>query len=278
MVMYTPLDQKDDGERARRGQMVTCLNDEADPISQEAKSRGSMYRFLAAVYLYPPTEDMMRQTRNQSFVEDLVGLLSGQAATELKQYAAALDPTEETLPLKQEYLDLFVVPAGRYVTPFEDVYRGIRRDGKQERGPLLGERAVAVKMIYREVGAQMDQACKELPTHIGVELSFMGFLCEREAVSIDERGEAECSDDDQNTAVTSSVYRQYQQKFLQEHLNNWFPQLNQAIQEKAKSHFYRGLAQLTEDFLAWDMTAPASPLISEASALDQSCALGLRAS
>jgi TorA maturation chaperone TorD len=93
------------------GHMVTYLNDEADPISQEAKSRGSMYRFLAAVYLYPPTEDMVQQTRNHSFVEDLVGLLSDQAATELKQYTAALDPTEETLLLKQEYLDLFVVPA-----------------------------------------------------------------------------------------------------------------------------------------------------------------------
>ena len=251
--------------------MVTHLNNEADPISQEAKARGSMYQFLAAVYLHPPTEDMVQQTRNQSFVEDFVALFSRQAATGLKEYDAALDPKEEILLLKQEYLDLFVVPAGRYVTPFEDVYRGIRRDGKQERGPLLGERAVAVKVVYREAGAQMDQACKELPTHIGVELSFMGFLCEREAVTIDEQ-----IDDEQNMVTEGPVYRQLQHRFLHEHLSNWFPQLNQAIQEKAKSHFYRGLAQLTEDFLAWDMTAPVSSSIPEASAQDQGSSLGLQ--
>ncbi|MDA9983040.1 molecular chaperone TorD family protein [Gammaproteobacteria bacterium] len=256
--------------------MTDDLKNAADPISQEAKARGSMYRFLAAVYLHAPTEDMVQQTRNQSFVEDLVALISWRAATGLKEHTAALDPKEEILPLKQEYLDLFVVPAGRYVTPFEDVYRGIRRDGKQERGPLLGERAVAVKVAYREAGAQMDQACKELPTHIGVELSFMGFLCEREAVTIDERDEAGCSEVEQSTATNSNIYRQYQKNFLQQHLNNWFPQLNQAIQEKAKSHFYRGLAQLTEDFLAWDLSAPVSPLISEALARDQGGSLGLR--
>ena len=161
------------------------------------------------------------------------------------------------------------------MTPFEDVYRGIRRDGKQERGPLLGERAVAVKVIYREAGAQMDQACKELPTHIGVELSFMGFLCEREAVTIDERDEDECSEDDKARRKATSIAN-ISKNFCSEHLNNWFPQLNQAIQEKAKSHFYRGLAQLTEDFLAWDMTAPVSPSISEASAQDQGSSLGLR--
>ena len=64
--------------------MVNHLNDEADPISQEAKARGSMYRFLAAVYLHPPTEDMVQQTRNQSFVEDLVALFSGRRLLDSK--------------------------------------------------------------------------------------------------------------------------------------------------------------------------------------------------
>jgi hypothetical protein len=95
-------------------------------------------------------------------------------------------------------------------------------------------------------------------------------------VTIDERDEVGCSEVEQSTATNSNIYRQYQQNFLQQHLNNWFPQLNKAIQEKAKSHFYRGLAQLTEDFLAWDLSAPVSPSISEALAQDQGSSLGLR--
>ncbi len=40
--------------------------------------------------------------------------------------------------------------------------------------------------------------------------------------------------------------------FLQEHLNEWFPQLSRSIQARTESNFYRGLALITEEFLALD--------------------------
>ena len=147
---------------------------------------------------------------------------------------------------------LFAVPTGRYVTPFEDVYQGETADGSRIGGPLLGDRAVAAKIMYRTAGAEIDKACKKLPTHIGVELSFMTFLCEREAAALDYVAEARCSEEQSKPTVTNS-YRHTQMRFLQEHLNDWFPQLNQVIQAKAKTPFYRGLAQLTKEYLAWDM-------------------------
>jgi TorA maturation chaperone TorD len=256
--------------------MATNSNGEVDPVCPEAKARGSMYGLLAAVYLHPPTEEMVWRTGARAFVEDLAALFSTSAACGLKDYAAVPDPKAVTPLLKQEFMDLFVVPAGRYVMPFEDVYRGTRRDGTQERGPLLGERAVAAKAVYREAGAQMGQACMELPTHIGVELSFMGFLCEMETAMMGKRGAARHPDQQQSTTVTGNIYRQYQQIFLREHLNSWFPQLNRAIQEKAKSNFYRAMAQLTEEFLAWDMSAPELSTISGASEQGRPSSPGLR--
>jgi TorA maturation chaperone TorD len=98
----------------------------------------------------------------------------------------------------------------------------------------------------------MDQACKELPTHIGVELSFMNFLCEREAAAKTAKEKNGLQDQDQTKIADSVGYRELQIKFLQEHLNAWFPQLNQTIQSKAKTQFYRGLALITEAFLAVD--------------------------
>ena len=154
--------------------------------------------------------------------------------------------------LKQEYMDLFAVPTGRYVTPFEDVYLGKTRDGKPVTGPLIGEKAISVRRTYRGAGAVIDHACKELPTHIGVELSFMSFLCEMEAAAIRTEGEDGLQDRVRENTKDSLMLRDLQTRFLQEHISEWFPRLSQSIQVNTKSRFYRGLALLTEAFLAQD--------------------------
>jgi TorA maturation chaperone TorD len=220
---------------------------------QDAEARGNMYLFLSEVYLRPPKRTLVRAIVDKDFLAHLSSLFSPKAVTRLKKFAATAHFENNLASLNQEYMDLFVVPTGRYVTPFEDVYRGGKStEGEQERGLLMGERAVAVRRMYREAGAQMDRACKELPTHIGVELSFMGFLCEREAVPIrSEKGGAPW-DQKKRKARDSIRYREHQIRFLQEHLNAWFPQLCQSIQAKAKSQYYRGLALITEEFLARD--------------------------
>lgn len=145
-------------------------------------------------------------------------------------------------------MNVFAVPAGRYVSPFEDVYRG--QSATMKWGPLLGERAVAASRFYREGGAEIDRTCKELPTHIGVELSFMSFLCQGEAAAILRQEEADPNE--QIRGADSVRYRALQSRFLREHLNAWFPQLSRTIQANAKSTFYRGLARITEEFLARD--------------------------
>ena len=69
-------------------------------------------------------------------------------------------------------------------------YRGKMGNDRQARGPLLGECAIRVKRMYRAAGTEMEKTCKELLTHIGVELSFMCFLCEMEAeVIVNQEGE-----------------------------------------------------------------------------------------
>jgi putative dimethyl sulfoxide reductase chaperone len=220
---------------------------------QKAMTRGNMYRFLSAVFLNPPSENFLERIGDRDLIQELSRLF-GQKAAALKEFAAAAHSDEDITSLTQEYMDLFAVPTGRYVLPFEDVYRGTTVDGKQERGPLLGKRAIAVTRIYREGGAEMERTCKELPTHIGVEIAFMSFLCEREALAIlDREGEN----------VDSDKYRQLQVRFLEEHLNQWFPQLSQSIQKNAKSRFYPGLALIAEAFLTQDTASLSGKLHSE---------------
>lgn len=226
------------------------MKQENDSASQDATARGSMYRFLATLYLQAPTRELVRNIVEAEFFEELASNFCESPVAELNNYAGSVDLEKDLTLIRQDYMDLFAVPAGRYVTPFEDVYRGTRVDGSQERGPLLGPRAVAVKIMYRIAGAEMDRACKELPTHIGVELAFMSYLCESEAAMIGNQQKTVPSDTETSRPPDSGIYRRLQGHFLKEHLSDWFPQLSQAIQSKAKTHFYRGLAQLTEVIIA----------------------------
>jgi TorA maturation chaperone TorD len=211
-----------------------------------------MYRFLADVYLHPPNQDLVRRIVDEDFLEELSSLFGEGAVADLGSFAATARMDGDLASLKQDFMGLFAVPTGRYVTPFEDVYRGESVNGKQQRGPLLGERAVAVIRLYRAAGAEMVRACKELPTHIGVELSFMGFLCEREAAATDDDAVDVPPQQGLARAMGFIKYRELQVRFLQEHLNTWFPQLSRSIQANATGQLYRGLSLVTEEFLKRD--------------------------
>jgi TorA maturation chaperone TorD len=229
---------------------AASLNPDSVSTQEEALTRGTMYQFLSTIYLSPPEQDLVRQVTEKNFLGELSSLFGDKAVAELKEFAAGFD--KDFASLRQEYMDLFAVPTGRYVTPFEDVYQGATKEGKPVKGPLLGPRAVSVIRMYREAGAEMDRACKELATHIGVQLSFMSFLCEREGEAIPHEKWDARPDSSPGEAANSVKYRELQIRFLKEHLNDWFPRLSRSIQANAKSRFYRGLALLTEEFLARD--------------------------
>jgi len=234
------------------GQASHVMKKGGPTAQQDAHARADMYAFLAAVYLRPPTPDLMRYLLAEDFLEKLSSLFGEGIVADLKKFAADTHPDSDFAAVDQEYMNLFAVPTGRYVTPFEDVYWGKTSEGLLKRGPLLGQRAIAARRIYREAGADMDRACKELPTHIGVELSYMSFLCERQAAAIRDEAEQVLPDGEKRTAANSVRYRELQIKFLNQHLNAWFPQLKRSIQANAKSPFYRCIAQITESFLAYD--------------------------
>lgn len=230
------------------------MKSDTSAAQQDAEARGNMYRFLSDIYLRPLNQDRLRPIVDRDLLAGLSSLFDEGAVAELEAFAATAPDDNDLVPLKQEYMDLFAVPAGRYVAPFEDVYRGETADGEQQRGPLLGERAVAVKRMYREAGADMDSACKELPTHIGVQLAFMGFLCESEAAALrTEQGEGTPGNKEEQLSNSVS-YPDLQSRFLRNHLTVWFPQLRLAIQSNAKGPLYPGLARITEAFLTQDTT------------------------
>jgi TorA maturation chaperone TorD len=234
----------------------------------DPQTRQQLYHFLAAAYLRPLTTAALRHLQDPGVLRELATLVGEDAIADLKDFSACAGTGAEEEELRQEFMDLFAVPAGRYVTPFEDVYRGASADRKL--GPLLGEHAVAVSRLYRVAGADLDARCEELPTHVGVELAFMSFLCEREAEAVLGRGIEAPSKGEESDPAPSAYYRALQHRFLHEHLNAWFSQLSGAIRERATSGLYRGIAALTHAVLrqdaAWLTTQP-SPVVATTAAV-----------
>jgi len=220
--------------------------------NEDVKTRVDMYRFLSSVYLYPPREEIIRQITAENSLDELSCLFGEQATEGLRGFASTLNIDTDLALLTQEFMDLFKVPTGRYVTPFEDVYRGAAASGKQGKGPLMGEYAVQVKKMYRQAGIEIEKECLEIPTHIGVELSFMCCLCEMELEAIRKNKAAVSLEQVEAAYVDSIGCHKFQARFLNEHLTEWFPQLGKSIQAKTQSEFYRSLAIITEKFLVQD--------------------------
>jgi TorA maturation chaperone TorD len=212
----------------------------ADGRAMLAHMRAQVYEVLATLYLQSPSPALVTALLGLAGSPALAYLSSGAAAELFRRYALSYAGDAEAL--QGEFNDLFAVPLGRYVTPYESVYRDAHVVGGQRvRGLLMGPSTLAVLQAYREHGLALSPECAELPDHIGVELSFMSLLCER------ERTAHESGHDAQLAQILECELR-----FLEHHLLRWVPHLKRRIAANARSDFYRGVGHLTEDFLSAD--------------------------
>jgi TorA maturation chaperone TorD len=202
-----------------------------------AVARGQLYGFLAGAFLRPPTCQSVSPILDDVLLRQLAEQFGVGAVGELEQFRSGFDGSWDTLD--QEYQSLFTVPLGRYVTPYEAVYRDERVvAGEVVHGLLMGPSTLAVKAIYRDAGVEVADDVRELPDHIGLELGCMQVLCDAEARAREE------GDGD---AVARA--QALQRRLLHEHLRQWVPRLCERIRANAPGPFYRGIGALTEAFL-----------------------------
>lgn len=228
------------------------------PASAWALARGQLYRFLAMAFLRPPAEGFVAPFLDGPLLGELAERFAGDAVRDLAAFRSGFHGDYEALD--QEYQVLFSVPLGRYVTPYEAVYRDERVVGNEVvRGLLMGPSTLAVKALYREAGLEVPADLLELPDHVGLELGCMQGLCDAEAKAW-QVGDAE--------AVRRA--RGLQRRLLKDHLLQWVPALCARIRERAPGPFYRGIAALTEAVLVQDAQALAQT--TEAPTEDCRCA------
>lgn len=184
----------------------------------DATQRKELYTWLAGIFLVPPGEAMRQVALDPEFHALLAEGLGEAAAAGLVAWAAA--PTALDV-MTVDYDELFRIPKGRYVTPFESVYREPYVDGKgRQRRRLMGDCTQQVMRFYSAAGSELAKAdlVSRMPDYIGAELSFMAFLCDQEA-------EATARGDGAQVVELQALQR----RFVDEHLISWVPALSEAI-------------------------------------------------
>jgi len=203
-----------------------------------AEARGHMYRFLSAAFLEPPSERLVGPFLTGEFLKEMEAAFGPAAVEDLYQFAREFQGDHESLD--QAFQGLFMVPLGRYVTPYEAVYRDERKVGDTRvRGLLMGPSTLAVKQLYREAGMAISEDYKDLPDHVGLELACMEFLCQVEGQAWEREDLTEVH-----------RVRHLERRLLHDHLLQWVPALCQRIRENAPGPFYRGIASLTVAYLS----------------------------
>jgi TorA maturation chaperone TorD len=204
---------------------------------QTIEIREHFYLFFSSLLLKPPEDNLIKQLLDPGCLKELSQYFEPEGIARLERYSQEYTISPEKL--KQEHDDLFNVPLGKYVVPYESVYRDTwERKGMRKKGLLMGPSAQNVKSIYRRAGAELHENYAELPDHAGIELAFMHYLCQREKDAWQK--------DQPEEAI---MWMKFEEKFVRDHLARWFPDLCDEITKKTRSDFYRGIAQLIKEFV-----------------------------
>lgn len=205
------------------------------------EARKKIYSLLSSLFLGPPTHSLL-QIIHSDFDNAAKGDLHEFLDQALKDFIGACRMTDAQM-LAREYNNLFLIPVGGYVAPYESVFLDERLLGnKKVSGLLMGPSAIDVKKWYRQAGMEISDDAKELPDHIGIELRFMAHLCEKEL-------EAETNGD------LGLVFKinDTQLGFLETHLTKWIGPFVEKVQSNTKSKFYIALCDITRLLLQEDL-------------------------
>jgi len=139
---------------------------------------------------------------------------------------------------RREFTNLFLVPGGQHIAPYESVFRDTREiDGREVSGLLMGQSALDVQQWYRLAALEISRDFKELPDHIGLEFHYLAYLCDRE----------QAFGDAGDTAKQTRA-REMQRDFLKAHVLSWLGDLAEKIRATAVLPLYPAIASLAVEF------------------------------
>jgi putative dimethyl sulfoxide reductase chaperone len=207
-----------------------------DILGQVSRNRGLVYGQLALGFSAPD--------------EDLIaGLRSGQMADELSRACDWLGQDRERLAgslshmsgyattlskMRYDYARLFEKSLDR-VSPHESAYRW------KDAGDL-GRAGVDLRRSLQHQYSLFGVHCLHgREDHATVELEFMAYLCDREAIFWLA-----------GSSRTARELRSRERDFVDDHLGRWLPEFCRRLRDRAAHSFYGFLAEFCDEWISLD--------------------------
>jgi len=189
------------------------------------ESRKAVYTFLSTAYFEEMTLAFLEGLRNEPVALD--GTLGAFA-----QSLANADLAQVRCDLAAEYARLFLNMSRTPIPPYESVYTSdlhiLMQDARDE-----------VLATYRSEGIVVVTEVNIPEDHLALELDFMVKMCQKTIDAL-----VDGSEDEADRCLD------VQAAFVEKHLCNWVPQLCLDVKSRTRQQFYRGVAELTEQFIA----------------------------
>jgi len=224
--------------------MSTVDNAKCLELKELASARQKVYSFLSAAFSEPPSSEQLEALRASDFLCEAGKLFSEHVLIPLTKYArtdAAIADLQRQG--RQEFMNLFKVPGGQYVTPYESVYRDTRDiAGKKVKGLLMGQYAVDVQKWYQLAALEIADEYKDLPDHICLEFNYLAHLCGKES-------KFASVGDEKKIIRTWSMQRD----FLAGHIVPWIALLSDKIHENSQHAYFCAVANMAVEFTKRDL-------------------------
>ena len=210
----------------------TAMGSARTHMPDTARARSHIYGFLAAVFRVEPTNMLLRELKKPELRSVFSGL-----GVDLGADFFEMPEEELAEELAMEYARLFLGP-GKHISPHESVHHEVDGGGW---GALWGEETVKVQKFIETAGLEYVSDYSGIPDHVSVELEFLQKLSLAEAGAWgDGNGEK------------ASYGMRIEKMFIDRHLSEWVPIFCDKVIQHAHLPFYREMATLTKNFLAFE--------------------------
>ena len=200
------------------------------------EQRAATYGLLSRMYRVEIDEPFLQELRGMRFPASTGNKDVDEGYRLIAKYLSNTWDNSVT-DLAVDFVRVFIghgVDAFSAAYPFESVYTSEKR-------LLMQEARDEVLAIYRSAGLDKQDSWKEGEDHVALELEFEQILAKRTVDALAK------GDEDEAAALLTT-----QKNFLDDHLAAWAPMMTSDMKRFAQTDLYRGLAYLTDGFLATD--------------------------
>lgn len=226
------------------------------PAVERALSRSKLYLLLSWSYLYPEDDEFLDYLQSGDFVEDgkvalasLETVLEAHGGEEGRKRLQSISKHFEAIEgwvssegvnwniqdLRDDHRRVFSNVIALDCPPYETLFGNDHVFGQSyTMGDIAG--------FYNAFGLQLAQDIHERLDHLSVELEFLHFLAYKESY-------ARCHDGPEKLQTVVDA----EKKFVKEHIGRWVPLFAGMLKKKADYGFYKIMAELTYDWVAFEV-------------------------